>query len=236
MNKPTISAIIPCYNEGEYVVSLVKTLVDSKIFHEIILVDDGSKPKYSRIYDQIMNIKIIHKKTNEGKDYAIKTGIENSSTDYIGIIDADLQNLTINHLKKIGEIFYNYDILYLIRGADIPIAKFLGTTYITVGEHIIKRDLIEKYKEVLFSKEEWSFDNEINKIVINNKKELNIKYLELKRVTHLLKSEKYSLLKGLILDLKMILKVLFVKYKFFEYFKIYAQLSKYIRSREVIQS
>ncbi len=230
----TVSAIIPCYNEGEYVINLVKTLKDSNIFKEIILVDDKSKPEFAKIYDQIKNITVIHKDINEGKDFALKTGIERTTSDYIAIFDADLKGVTVNHLQRIKEYINNeLDIIYLIRGNDIKIAKILGNTYITVGEHIIKRDIVNEYADILFSKEEWSFDNEINNISYKTNK-YKVKFLELQNVNHVMKSKKYSFIKGLLLDLKMIYKVLIVKYKIIGYITTYINAYRYIKNRDII--
>jgi glycosyltransferase involved in cell wall biosynthesis len=90
-----LSVIIPCYNESNTIETLLSKVDQIDIPNwtiEVVIVDDGSKDgtrdllkKYSNKY------KIIFQEKNGGKGTAVKTGIDNSTGDYLIIQDADLE-------------------------------------------------------------------------------------------------------------------------------------------------
>ena len=94
------SLIIPCYNEEdvlkltyEKLIEHVPSITDS---YEIIFIDDGSSDNTLDILKEFAktnkNIKIISFSRNFGQQNALYAGLESSSGDYIGFIDADLQD------------------------------------------------------------------------------------------------------------------------------------------------
>ncbi len=96
--RPEISIIVPAYNEGENIKTMIEeTIKILKILNgEIIIVDDGSYDDTGIICDKLSQkyqglIKVIHFEKNIGKTGAIKTGIKESKGSYIATIDADLQ-------------------------------------------------------------------------------------------------------------------------------------------------
>jgi len=110
-----LSIIIPVFNEENTISEVIRKISLLKITDiekEIIVVDDGSTDataseiqNSSRSQrDKIQNLKVIHHKENLGKGAAVRTGIENSTGDYIVIQDADLEynpNDIIRLLKPI---------------------------------------------------------------------------------------------------------------------------------------
>ena len=94
--KPTLSIIVPAYNEGRRIdflmTTLLKFLPQTSLSYEIILVDDGSSDNtYQLAYHyQKNNISIIKNNKNYGKGYAIKVGVEKAQGKYILFMDADL--------------------------------------------------------------------------------------------------------------------------------------------------
>lgn len=89
-----LSVIIPAFNEEktiEEIVSRVKKENISGVEKEIVIVDDGSSDKTPELIDRMDGIKAIHHEKNKGKGAAVKTGIDNSTGDYIIIQDADLE-------------------------------------------------------------------------------------------------------------------------------------------------
>ncbi len=91
--KPLISVVIPCYNDGKYVEQSVESvLVQTYTNTEIIIVDDGSSdPHTIRILDRLADEKPLRliRKGNKGLPAARNTGIEASEGDYILPLDAD---------------------------------------------------------------------------------------------------------------------------------------------------
>lgn len=98
MNKlKKISIIIPCYNEADTILAIVKKVKKSntlKLTKEIIIIDDGSNQKTKNILRKIpqtKNLTIITNQINRGKGYSIKKGINRSTGDIVLIQDADLE-------------------------------------------------------------------------------------------------------------------------------------------------
>lgn len=93
MIKPTLSVIIPAYNEIQTIEEILKRVLRVKISKEIILVDDGSTDGTREFLHSLKNkgIKTIFHKKNQGKSSALRTGIKSASGEIILIQDADLE-------------------------------------------------------------------------------------------------------------------------------------------------
>ncbi|MDP3988177.1 MAG: glycosyltransferase family 2 protein [Candidatus Levybacteria bacterium] len=90
-----LSIIIPAYNEEKTIPTVLEKLDSIKIpgvTKEIIVVDDGSTDASASVISKFKsNFKFIQHKKNQGKGAAVRTGIKNSTGDYILIQDADLE-------------------------------------------------------------------------------------------------------------------------------------------------
>lgn len=120
-----LSVIIPVFNEEENILPLYQRLVDTVQNNqlpptELIFVDDGSS---DRTLERIaglkptggVRIKSIELSRNFGHQIAVTAGLDNSSGDYVVIIDADLQDppeLIPEMLTKMNE---GYDVVYARR-------------------------------------------------------------------------------------------------------------------------
>ena len=94
------SPIIPCYNE-DYVLTKAYNQIteDLKILnenYELIFVNDGSKDNTWNILKSFASndkrVKLISLSRNFGQEAALRAGLENARGEYIGFIDADLQD------------------------------------------------------------------------------------------------------------------------------------------------
>lgn len=97
----TISIIVPCYNEQQTLPLFYKEIVSiiekmNYINFEIIFIDDGSNDKTLDILRELkekdLRINYISFSRNFGKEAAIYAGLENSSGDFISLMDVDLQD------------------------------------------------------------------------------------------------------------------------------------------------
>ncbi len=115
-----IEIVVPCYNEQECVEKLY-TEVD-RVFNglegyefSILYVNDGSKDetlsRIKRLADQYGDDKVhyISFARNFGKEAAIYAGFENSSGDYVVLMDADLQHPPTLLPKMISKLEEGHD-------------------------------------------------------------------------------------------------------------------------------
>lgn len=113
----TLSVIIPCYNEKDNILDLVKKVKESPIDNkEIIIVDDCSNDGTREILEKdikpLVN-KIIYHSENTGKGGALNTGFKAASGDVVIIQDADLEYDPNEYPKVVNPIFNNEaDVVY----------------------------------------------------------------------------------------------------------------------------
>lgn len=121
-----ISVIIPCYNQSEYLLDAVKSVVNSTYKNlEIIVVNDGSTEKTPQeIQSMLMpfdNVILINQE-NSGVCAARNNGIIKASGEYILPLDAD---------DRIADTYIEKAVSILEQNPDIGIvyceAEFFGT-------------------------------------------------------------------------------------------------------------
>jgi glycosyltransferase involved in cell wall biosynthesis len=86
-----VTVIIPCYNDGQFVLEALESIYSQTVLPEkIIIVDDGSDVETQNILKAICNpiAQVIHQE-NKGVSNARNTAIALSQTDYILNLDAD---------------------------------------------------------------------------------------------------------------------------------------------------
>ena len=105
-----VSIIIPCYNVDEILIERCLKSIDAQAFsdYEVIIVDDGSKSEYQKIFDNLeenyKNISIFHQE-NKGVSAARNYGLKQSHGEYVLYVDADdyLTPSCLNEAVKIAE-------------------------------------------------------------------------------------------------------------------------------------
>jgi cellulose synthase/poly-beta-1,6-N-acetylglucosamine synthase-like glycosyltransferase len=106
---PSVTVIVPCYNEEKTVAATVKSILNlsypkSKL--SLILVDDGSKDgtwKSLKKFESHPQVKLLRKE-NGGKHTAMNLALESVTTDLVGALDAD-SFVTPEALRKIVPYF-----------------------------------------------------------------------------------------------------------------------------------
>lgn len=87
----SVSVIVPAYNEEHAIADLVAELRASDPWHEIIVVDDGSRDATAERAAQA-GARVVRHPYNKGNGAAVKTGIRNATGEYILIVDGDGQH------------------------------------------------------------------------------------------------------------------------------------------------
>lgn len=111
MNNLPVSVVIPCYNHGQYLEDVLKSLdqCDTNLF-EVIIVNDGSTDEYTNQYLLDLSRKgynVISQK-NLGLGAARNEGIKKAKGKYILPLDAD-NRIHPDYITKSLEVFEKYD-------------------------------------------------------------------------------------------------------------------------------
>jgi len=99
-----VSAIICAYNEEKTVKNVIFSVTESKVFDEIIVVNDGSTDRTEQIVvacKKSIDLIDIHLPQNKGKGYAMALGIEQAKSDIVLFIDADLSCQDLDHIDQL---------------------------------------------------------------------------------------------------------------------------------------
>jgi glycosyltransferase involved in cell wall biosynthesis len=130
--KPLISIIVPIYNEEKTILQILKKLSKIKEWgypFEVIVVNDGSTDNTYNILSEnkILIDKLINNKTNSGKGFSVKKGLEIADGKYIIFQDGDLEYDPNDFIKffKLLEKF-NPD---LIIGSRFVYAEYTRSHY-----------------------------------------------------------------------------------------------------------
>jgi len=93
-----VTIVSPTYNEAENVPRLVHEVstVLSGMDYELLIADDDSPDRTWAIAQELANqnprIRVLRRTTNRGLSPAVIEGFLSSSSQYVGVIDADLQH------------------------------------------------------------------------------------------------------------------------------------------------
>ena len=104
-----VDFIVPCFNEEESVRAFYEEF--SAVFDAaevdwtLVMVDDGSKDATFDMLQKLSadpRVKVIQFSRNFGKEAAIYAGLSVADADYVGLIDADLQQLPSTALEMLS--------------------------------------------------------------------------------------------------------------------------------------
>jgi dolichol-phosphate mannosyltransferase len=121
---PTLSVVLPVYNERETLAELERRLVSAledqvRADFEVILVDDGSSDGSAEILDFLHSrdprLKVIHFSRNFGHQAALQAGLDTATGAAVILMDADLQDPP-ELVGQFVEAWRNgYQVVYAIR-------------------------------------------------------------------------------------------------------------------------
>jgi glycosyltransferase involved in cell wall biosynthesis len=99
---PRTSAIVPVFNEQQTVGAVVDTLLSSSLIDEVVCVNDGSTDQSLAILRRFGDrIVLVDLQSNRGKGYALAEGIRRSTGHCLAFFDADLLNLSSEHIAAL---------------------------------------------------------------------------------------------------------------------------------------
>lgn len=93
--KTNYCILVPCYNAEKTIGILLKKIKKTVGEVPIIVIDDGSSDSSKKIARRFDGVKVIHNRTNRGKGFSLKKGLElaqNAGYEYALVLDSDLQH------------------------------------------------------------------------------------------------------------------------------------------------
>jgi glycosyltransferase involved in cell wall biosynthesis len=89
MNAPTVSVIIPCYEQAHFVGEAIESVLAQTYGHaEIIVVDDGSPDDTFHVATRFPGVRCLRQE-NQGLSAARNAGLRASTGDFVVFLDAD---------------------------------------------------------------------------------------------------------------------------------------------------
>ena len=199
-----ISIIIPCYNEKNTILKILKKVKNQKINKQIIVIDDSSTDGTTNILKKNFKkkgFKLISHKKNLGKGAAIKSAKKFIKGDIVIIQDADLEydpkdyrKLILPIIKKKTKVVYGSRVLnkkkYSNRNFSSKfrvfanyiltlISNFINSQKLTDAHTCYKVFDAKLFKKIKLQENDFSFCPEITTKVSNLKEkilEVPIKY------------------------------------------------------------
>lgn len=159
-----ISVVIPMYNSGKTIIRAIDSVLNQTrydLINEIVVVDDGSFDSSFDIVNSIENEKIrIIRQKNMGAAVARNTGIKNSNSEYIALLDSDdvwtkdkiQKQVEImesdNRINAIGSAIdvYQVDMGEVITDTvrKISVMQYLKKNYPQTSTIIFKKSILER--------------------------------------------------------------------------------------------
>lgn len=103
MKQPCISIIIPVYNEERTISSIVEIACTWEKAHEVIVINDGSTDHTRKALRQFeTRAHVISYTKNQGKGYAMATGVKAATGEMLLFLDGDITGLTHNDLEAMA--------------------------------------------------------------------------------------------------------------------------------------
>jgi glycosyltransferase involved in cell wall biosynthesis len=123
-----VSVVIPAFNEGSVIASVVSRLKATAPWHEVIVVDDGSSDD-TAAHAAAAGATVVRHPYNKGNGAAVKSGIRRACGDYVMIIDGDGQH-SVDDAQRLVSRLGEYDLVIGARAAatQATSARRMGNT------------------------------------------------------------------------------------------------------------
>jgi len=198
----TVTAIVPAYNEGDRIASVLKTLLSCSEVSEIIVVDDCSTDATRAKANVDPKVIVLYHEKNLGKTQALRTGFVRATGSHILFVDADLVGLTARHITDLitPVITGAVDMTISLRENAPRIWRRIGIDYLS-GERVFEKALLAPYIDQLPKLPKFGFEVFFNSIII--KKDLRIRIVMWSGVHSPFKIHKYGYWSGIWRDIMM---------------------------------
>jgi len=144
-----IAAIVPAYNEEKTVADVVKPLVASKLFSEVIVISDGSTDGTAAAA-RMAGAEIVHElPMRGGKSHALEHGMAHTDAEFVAFFDADLVGFRSEHAAAIVEPVLAGKLAMCVGWRDRNAFSNFTQRFLPLigGERAMRRDIFENIPE-----------------------------------------------------------------------------------------
>jgi glycosyltransferase involved in cell wall biosynthesis len=89
--RPTLTVIVPAYNEEDTIVRVVERVREVPFSLQIIVVDDCSSDRTAELARALEGVELLRHERNQGKGAALRTGFAQARGRIVVVQDADLE-------------------------------------------------------------------------------------------------------------------------------------------------
>lgn len=96
------SCVIPAYNEASTLPAVIDRCLEAELIKQVIVVDDGSTDETREVLEPYRDWVVLEAlERNHGKGYAVAQGVKVAVNELVLMLDADLINLEVDHLRSL---------------------------------------------------------------------------------------------------------------------------------------
>jgi len=206
-----ISCIICAFNEAPRIAAVLAVASVHPLLQEVIVVDDGSTDNTAEVVKRFPSVRLISYTENQGKSFAMATGVATAQGNILMLLDADLKGLTAEHLTELATpvLSGKTDVSLSLRQNSLLIFRALGLDFVS-GERVIRKDLLSDALDEIFGLPRFGIEVFMNRKIIA--RQLSISVARWPLVTQSRKTEKLGYWRGIRAEWRMIADLLQVVY------------------------
>lgn len=145
--RPFCSLVIPAYEEEERVGYVAELAVRCGLFAEVLVVDDGSADGTADAA-RVTGARVVSHARNKGKPAAMLTGLKQSTCPVVCFIDADLVQVTPEHLAMLVDPVLDGEAqatIAVFRGGRAATSLAQRIAPLISGQRCLRRELLDSF-------------------------------------------------------------------------------------------